>query len=378
MLSRTADSLFWLARYMERAENMARLIDMGRRMGATPGNGPDCIAGRRSEWPSILAATGCTAGYNESRASEEYAALDEHIATCRYLLLDNSNFASVRSSFEAARFNARSTRAALTREMWEAVNDAWNYFRRVKPTDIRNGAVSPLLEMIKTAAAQFRGAAEGSALRNDGYEFLCLGFAVERLDCTARLLDVKAAPARRVSEAENGVIDRYRWIALLRAAGQLLAYRAHFRCDYDGALIDKFLISRTESPRSLLYSALQVEAHLTSLSLYYDAPAACLGEAQALTALIREAPIDSMDETQMHAFLSSVISANSRLAAAIAAAYHFGPAQDTESAEARAQADLLDDSDENPAAPQGQTQSSGHDGAVQSQASGDGGQVQQM
>lgn len=342
MLSRTADSLFWLARYMERAENTARLVDMGRRMGAIPGSGPNCVGGRRSEWPAILAATGCTEGYKERRWSEPYAEHDDALAACRYLLLEPENPSSVRASFEAARSNARSIRSALTREMWESVNDAWNQFRRLGVENVRNGELSPLLGSIKSAAAQFRGAAEGSALRNDGYEFLRLGFAVERLDCTARLLDVKAAPARRAPE--DDVIDRYRWIAVLRACGQLLAYRAHFRKDYDGALIDRFLISQAESPRSLMHSALQVETYLTSLSLYYGAPSGCLGEARSLIDLIRKAPIASMDETEMHRFLSNVIAANSRLTAAIATAYHFGPRTQSDTDEARAQADELRDS----------------------------------
>lgn len=346
MLSRTADSLFWLARYMERAEYTARLVDMGRRMGAMPGSGPGCLGGHRSEWPAILAATGCTEGYNDRRWAESYAPLDESLASCRYLLLEPDNPSSVRASFEAARANARSIRAALTREMWEAVNDAWNQFRRLSVDDVRNGALRTLLEAIKTAVAQFRGAAEGSALRNDGYEFLRLGFAVERLDCTARLLDVKAAPARQANE--GGVIDRYRWVALLRACGQVLAYRAHFRADYDGALIDKFLITQAESPRSLMYSALQVETRLTSLSVYYGAPSGCLGEARELLTLIREAPIDRMNAGEMHSFLSDVIAANSRLSAAIATAYHFGPPQSADTDEARAQADKLDDRGEKP------------------------------
>lgn len=323
MLSRTADSIFWLARYMERAEDMSRLVDMGRRMSAIPGVGPDYFQGRRSEWPAVLAATGCTEGYNEHRYTEDYADLDENAATLRYLLTEPKNPASVRSAFEAARANARSARAALTREMWEVVNDSWIHFTRLQPESISNGSAAPLLEMIKSSAALFRGAADSSALRNDSYCFLRLGFAVERMDCTARLLDVKAA--RNSAEAENGVVDRFRWMALLRAAGQHLAYRAHYRADYNGALIAEFLIKRPESPRSLMCLSLEIEAQLLTLARLYGDEIDCMADARALTRLLSDAQIDIDDPKGTHEFLSEVIEKNSELATAIANSFHFGP-----------------------------------------------------
>ncbi|MEM9725676.1 MAG: alpha-E domain-containing protein [Pseudomonadota bacterium] len=329
MLSRTADSLFWLARYMERAENTARLVDMGRRMGAIPGAGPDCLAGRRSEWPAILAATGCTAGYNAKRTTEPYAALDEVTATLRYLLLEPENPASVRSSFEAARANARAVRAALNLQMWESVNEAWIAFRMLRTEDLLKGGLSPQLEMIKTSAAQFLGAIEGAALRNDGYQFLQLGFAVERLDCTARLLDVKVAGRAQRSEppaTADEMAERHRLVAVLRAAGQMLAYRAQCRSDYTRDEVTNFLIRRRESPRSLLYAAMRIEGHLRALEELYEAPAACMPEAKALIQTIRDAPLDRLDKGELHRFLAEVIAANGALSAGIAASYHFGPA----------------------------------------------------
>lgn len=376
MLSRTADSIFWIARYMERAENTARLVDMGRRMGAIPGSGPDCYNGRRSEWASVLAATGCTEGYNQHRWNESYAPMEEPLASSRFLLLEPDNPSSVRACFEAARANARATRAALTREMWEVVNNAWHQFRSLEPGNVRNGGLSPLLASIKTATAQFRGAADSSALRNDGYEFLRLGFAVERLDCTARLLDVKAAPARR--SEETSVIDRYRWIALLHACGQVLAYRAHFRADYDGELIDRFLITQVESPRSLMHAALEVDERLNRLSEYYGAPSACRSESRALIEFIRDAPISSMDDREMHSFLHGAIAANSRLTSAIAAAYHFAAGQPSSDADtAQGQADQLNDSnDDAPPQRKGETAKRTNGAADPGQGSSGGQQMQ--
>lgn len=337
MLSRTADNLFWLARYMERAENMARFVDMGRRMSAMPGSGPQCHGGHRQEWPAVLAATGCTQGYNELRwNAETYGELNETMATVRYLLIEPTNPSSVHSCFEAARFNARSARGALTREMWEAVNDAWIQFRALKAEEVNNGSLSPLLDWIKTAVSQFRGAADGSALRNDSYEFLRLGFAVERLDCIARLLDVKTAQILK-HEDDDGVSRRFRWVALLRAAGQLLAYHAHYRADYSRRRIADFLIKNTHSPRSLLYSALRAEEHLNTLGALYGERATCADEARALTAHLRGAEIDALLEEGLHDFLCETIRLNTVLAAAIAESYYFGPARSTASVERQAE-----------------------------------------
>lgn len=332
MLSRTADNLFWLSRYMERAENMARLVDMGRRMSVIPGVRGE--GGHRREWPAILSASGAASGFQEAREAGRYEGLSERAAAVRYLLVDIENPSSVRSCFEAARYNARSARGALTREMWEAINDAWIAFRALKPEDITNGSLSPLLDWIKLVGAQFRGASDGGSLRNDGFEFLRLGLKVERLDSMARLLDVKA---QRLSAAESdGMVDRYEWTALLRAAGALLAYHAAYRADVEREQVCEFLIRNAVCPRSLIYCALRAQAHLDTLGALYGAPSPAMEVARALTAAIRRIDTERLAEVEQRAVLGEVIRLNNALSMSIAESYHFSPAAPEESAEAQA------------------------------------------
>lgn len=350
MLSRTADQIYWLSRYVERAENMARLIDMARRMAAVPGDGPDCDRGHRSEWPSVLSAAGAAKAFEARRRDPDMAGLSPTAAIQRFLLLDTGFPGSVASSFEAARANARAARGALTREMWESVNDAWIQMRALRPEDLSNGSLSPVLDWVKLSGAQFRGAADGSALRNDGFDFLRLGFFVERLDNTARLLDVKSFSAPWSATiggadgrtARDAAIDHYQWVAILRAAGLLLAYRAQYRSDYDPEKMADFLIQNAQCPRSLMHCALRVEEHVNTLAANYGRRVLCSEDARALTNAVRDAEIDLSDPASLHGFLSDIVRRSNALSESIALSFYFAPQSPKEDL-VEAQAEATDD-----------------------------------
>lgn len=320
MLSRTADSLFWMARYIERAENMARLVDMGRRMSGIPGGS----GRRRNEWPSVLAAAGVSQGFAARQSAEASSAVaGDQSAAIAYLMLDKENPSSVVSCIDQARGNARAARAALTREMWEALNDAWIEARSLSPARLENGAVSPLIEWVKGVSAQFRGATDASALRNDGFEFLRLGLFIERMDSSARLLDVKSfAPAGR---EEEQAVDQYQWVSILLAAGVVRAYHAMYRADYEPARIARFLIKERCCPRSLAYCADRIGEHLGRLAVLYGERPRCHAQALALAAVIDRMPEEAFDAGALHGVLSDVIGRNNRVALTLAEDYHFAP-----------------------------------------------------
>lgn len=319
MLSRTADSLFWLARYIERAENTARLIEMGRWMRTTPSE-----AASASPWPSIMSAAGL--------APKEPLTLDDQRAVIFYLLMDPANSSSVFSCFEQARANARAARAALTVEMWEAVNDAWIELRALEPERLENGALSPLLEWIRQRGTLLRGAADSTALRNDGYDFLSLGFFVERLDNTARLIDVKAAAASH-SASTDAADDPTLWVATLRAAGVLRAYHAAYKADYQPESILDFLMLNPCCPRSLAHCADRLNDHLHSLSRHYDRREPCHLAAGELADRLKGASVEAILEEGLHTFLSELIRRNNVLAISIADAYYFSPPPPAEPSE---------------------------------------------
>lgn len=318
MLSRTADSLFWLSRYVERAENMSRLVDMGRRIASIPNE----AGGFRDDWPSVLAAAGCAADGDRDGVAGPQA--------MRRLLLDRSNPSSVASCLDYARSNARAARAALTKEMWESVNEAWISIRSVENQHLSNGALSPLLEWIKQVGAHFRGATDSSSLRWDGYDFLRLGVYVERLDSGARLMDVASISqsGARGGREVGSAVDEFHWVSALRACGVLRGYHAACRGEHDGRSIAHFLMTDARCPRSLLYCAREIVRHLQAIEAHYGRRGACQDEADALEAMLATASIDDAFDGDLHGFLSAVIRANNAVSLSIAETFHFAPKRD--------------------------------------------------
>ena len=182
MLSRTAENLYWLARYVERAEYIARTIDATLRVTALPA----AYIGKTNEWESAL----FTAGVSESF----YDAYDEasESSVVEYLSFSSSNPSSIKNCIEAARLNSRSVRTALTSEMWDTINSAWLELQEVwsKGTTSRE-ELARFLRFVQETSLRFDGSAYRTMLRNDAYWFSRLGVHLERADNTARILDVK-------------------------------------------------------------------------------------------------------------------------------------------------------------------------------------------
>ena len=231
MLSRTAENLYWLARYMERAETMARLLEVGYRMALMPSTGE----GYHNEWASLVAAAGSSAGF-EAKFGEDFRQRDVET----WLFFDRENPSSVVSCIETARQNGRAVRTALTTEMWDALNGAYLELGEIERRPRTGDLLPQLCDWTKRQGALLRGATEGTHLQNDGYDFLNLGYYLERGDNTARLLDVKYYVLLPTTDMVGGSIDTYQWTTLLRA---LSAYRA-FHWTYGGEY------SRARSPTS--------------------------------------------------------------------------------------------------------------------------------
>src|SRR6478609_6279155 len=182
MLSRDADSLYWLSRYVERAENLARVLDVAYRMASMPlsYNGVDS-----NEWESALVTAG---------AMEEFQQVYDEVTpenVIEFLAFSETNPSSIQRCFDTARQNARSVRGALTSEMWEAINSAWLDLRGLSGRKIRVQDLPRFLNLVKETSLRYDGSAMRTMLRNDAYWFSRLGVYVERADNTARVLDVK-------------------------------------------------------------------------------------------------------------------------------------------------------------------------------------------
>jgi len=309
MLSRSAENLFWLSRYLERAEATARLIEMGRRMAMLPG--PTI----RGEWTSVARVAGSV------HLLESDAAVDE-AAVVSLLLLREDNPSSIRSSFARARMNAKSVRTALTQQMWEVMNDGWRRLELVDQSEARSD-LTALLDWVKLRAATFRGAADTSMLRDDRYDFLRLGGLIERADATLRLLDVKYYILLPESDVVGGGRDHHQWTSLLQALNGLRAFHHSYSGDFSPWKIADFLILNSAFPRSLGFCYGQIVEHLSSLERRYGSMHACSNTAWDALVRLSRAGAGEIFSSGLHEFVTHAITTNNRLAAEIAEAYHF-------------------------------------------------------
>ena len=179
MLSRTAEYLYWISRYMERAETTARLLDVGYRMSLFPNP-----SGYNNEWESVLSAAGAIEGYKNKYDTIEQKNVED------YLFFDESNPSSVYNCILNARNNALVVRTSFTPESWLAINKTYQEILNLKEQKFTKSDLPDLTEWTIEQVNLFRGSLS-SLLRNDGYNFLFLGLFIERADNSARLLDVK-------------------------------------------------------------------------------------------------------------------------------------------------------------------------------------------
>lgn len=315
MLSRTAENLFWIARYVERAETMARLLEVGYRMAMMPSS----AQGYRSEWASILAAAGSASGF-----AGKYGQTPRQGDVEAWLFFDRDNPASVVNCIDHARRNGRAVRTALTSEVWDALNGGWLELAPLSAQPRSSARLPTLCEWTKRLGAQVRGAIEGTLQRREGYDFINLGYFVERGDNTARLIDVKYFVLLPTTDMVGGSVDSYQWTTLLRAVSAYRAFHWTYGGEYTPGKIAHFLILNRASPRSLLHCLDALAHHLGRLASTHGSSTSAHAMATRMRDALAVASIDDILDEGLHEFLTRHIDENARLGAAIAGDYLFG------------------------------------------------------
>lgn len=313
MLGRTANGAFWMARYLERAENTARLIDAGFRMALTRDE-----ATAQQEWRSLILTMGQTAGF-EANYGPDYAG----DRVWNYLLRDKANPGSVLSQLEMARTNARGVRTALTREVWEAINEAWIVLRDVLSKPVREAALGTVLTAIRREVTKVRGAFDGTMLRNENYNFTRLGTFIERGDSTARILDVKYYVLLPSLSWVGSSLDNVQWESVLRAVSGERAYRWLNAGVMDPRGIAEFILLDRRFPRSLHFCVDKLRSNLAGLALEYGYETEAHEVLRALTTRFHSTTIDMVFEAGLHEFIQDFIAANQQVAQSIERAYRF-------------------------------------------------------
>ncbi|WP_159992316.1 alpha-E domain-containing protein [Roseomonas sp. 18066] len=313
MLSRTADCLFWLGRYSERAGNVARGLGATLRMAllANPLSAAD------DEWRSLMIATGCEPGF-----LERHPVLAQDAAV-QWLTLDPENPGGIAACIEAARRNARTVRTALTVDMWEAINDTWIEFRRLDSSAIKGDRLPGFLDWVRSRTLLFNGAAADTMLRDDAWRFCHLGTILERADNTARLLDVRHAAF--AAEAAEDAANYAQWQAVLRSVSALRAFQHVYHARLSPGRVAELLVLRPELPRSLLACYRRVEQTLDAIAGANGGQRGeCHSLAGALHARLRDRPIDGILEAGLHDFLTGIIDENMLLGQEIGRFYLSG------------------------------------------------------
>jgi uncharacterized alpha-E superfamily protein len=314
MLGRTAASLYWMSRYMERAENMARLLEVGYRISLMPG----AIEGHRDEWRSTLQSAACDWAYSQKHAEITAAKV------IQFLIFDEDNSSSIRSSVKTARNNGRAVRTALTRDVWESINTTWNELSQVKPSTMTADRLPVFLDWVKQRVMSFRGALLGTMLRNDTYYFSQLGNFIERADNTARILDVKYFILLPKPSDVGSDIDMQQWAQILRSVSAHRSYRWFYRdSKYRPWLIAEFLILKDEMPRSLVFSYGWINRALAGLAIHYGRKSECHDQARATYDWLKDANMDQIFQSGLHEFLQDFIAGNAKLSQSIARNYNF-------------------------------------------------------
>jgi uncharacterized alpha-E superfamily protein len=311
MLSRTADNLYWLSRYVERAEYLARILEVTQRLTTLP----LAYIGTSNEWESAVATAGCAGAFaaHHSEANEE--------TVTDFLCFSTANPSSIRNCFELARTNARAVRTALTMETWDAINGTWLQLKRYGNGPTSREEFMRFLRWVQEASLRFDGRAYRTMLRNDAYWFSRLGLYQERADNTARILDVKFHLLLPANERVGGPLDYFQWAAILRSVSALTAYHWVYKESVQPWLIADLLILKDAMPRSLASCYGNLVQNLDYIAQAYGRQGPAQRLARNTRTHIQNSRMEEIFQQGLHEFISDFISANNRLGAAITEQY---------------------------------------------------------
>ncbi len=299
MLSRTADHLFWMSRYAERAENTARMLDVNHQAALLPQSDAVTQVGLQGLLSISELLPAYTAKYGAIQASE----------VMDFMVRDESNPSSILSCLGAARENARAVRGTLTTEVWETQNQTWLEIKRM----LKNGEFerdpAEFFEWVKFRSHLARGITLGTMLMDEALHFMRLGTFLERADNTARLVDVKFHALQSdfygTANLKDQEYDFYHWSAILRSVSGFEVYRKVYRDVIKPERVGELLILRPDMPRSMHASLNEVVNHLTVIAS--DPRSETLRRAGKLRAELQFGRIDEILSTGLHAYLTQFL-----------------------------------------------------------------------
>jgi uncharacterized alpha-E superfamily protein len=311
MLGRTANGLFWMFRYLERAENTARLLDAGLRMALTRD-----IHSAEEEWKSVIATLGLKSQFEAS--NETY----DGISVWNFVLRDPANPINVREMFGAVRSNARAARTNLSSQAWEAVNENWMALDKMLARPVGQSGIGDVITRLRRTGMQVHGALDSTMLRAEGYHFARAGTFIERSDSTARILDMKYYLLLPSLSYVGSSLDTGQWEQVLRSVAGASAYSWLNAGQIEAKGIVEFLVLDDRFPRSLAFCRSALRGNLSELSRLHGIQSTS-NEIMREADRIADISVDEIFDQGLHEFLTAFMNRNAAIGEAIAEDYRF-------------------------------------------------------
>jgi uncharacterized alpha-E superfamily protein len=294
MLARVVENVYWLSRYLERAENTARIIGVNTNLlldlpgGIAPGWLPLVdISGNRAEFDALF-------GSKASRGEER--------DVVQFLIADKDNPGSICSSLHMARENARTLREILPTESWELLNQFFAEFSRDLSTGINKRTRFEFLKRIVVTLQTIAGMLDGTMNRNDAYTFMTLGRSLERSDMTSRIVDVRSAQLLPAETPELRPFDSVQWMSVLKSLSGYQMYRLKMRTRVKRLDVLQFLLRDDQFPRSCRFCLRQIESSLTPL----PRSEGVMEVLDAAANFIERAPLGTLDQPGLHELIDRI------------------------------------------------------------------------
>ena len=308
MLSRVGDRIYWMSRFMERAENMARLLGVTSNvvLCSTPET-------QQQNLLAPLTITGTTQAYFDRHQTASLPGLID------FMGLDADNPSSIYTCLRSARENAHAVRWQITSEMWETLNATWIEMRSFARELVTGPDATRFLDWVKERSHLFRGVTYGTIMRGEAFNFSRLGTFIERADATARILDVKYHILLPRVEDVGGALDYYQWAALLRSVSSFETYRIIYRDRIRPINVAELLILDRRMPRSLAACLYEIDQALARIQGQSDQPAKRL--AAELQARLVHGDIQEIFLGGLHEYLTEFLADINELGQRIQRAY---------------------------------------------------------
>ncbi|MCB1225466.1 MAG: alpha-E domain-containing protein [Verrucomicrobiales bacterium] len=317
MLSRVAGSLYWMSRYLERAENIARLLDVNLQLLLDFEKLDD--ESLKQHWLPILHAIG-----DETLFFQLYETADS-LSVSDFITFNRNNPNSLFNCLVTARENARQVRDQISAEMWTVLNDAYHFISSRCIEDVWDGDVGAFYDQIKQFSHLFQGITVSTFARNEGYEFIQFGKYLERADKTSRLLDVKYHILLPKVTDVGGAVDAAQWQAVLRSTSALEAYRRFYVTDILASKVAQFLIFQDAFPRSITFCVDQLRqfALLISEGREGESESPPMRKFGRFASGLRFLAVDDVIQQGLHEFVTEVQTELAGLAAHIYQTYMY-------------------------------------------------------